>query len=178
MHSVEKCKQETCKNKTPFSTPHFSSQPGPPSPSTHSQTQAVPSHKNSTGDHIALQTLLFCCVWSNLFVIFPNSNNTCCCSEPEVRERWGPENTPSLLPPPRNPEQAGRSLSTGSPAGKEGFINLTFRISTNEAENVKLHKWANRLVVPRSRGWEKWVKLVKGINFYLCSGNIQHGDYS
>lgn len=166
MHSVEKGKQETCKNKTPFSTPHFSSQPGPPSPSfTHSQTQAVPSHKNSTRDHIALQTLSFCCVWSNLFVIFPDSSNTCCYNEPEVRERWGPEKTPSLLPTPRNPEQAGRSLSTGSPAGKEGFINLTFRISTNETENVQLHKRANTSVVPRGRGWEKWVKVVKCVKF-------------
>ena len=52
-----------CKNKTPFSTPHFKSQPGPPSPSsTHSQTQPVPSHKNSTRDHIALQTLVLLCV--------------------------------------------------------------------------------------------------------------------
>ena len=182
------CKRETCKNKTPFSTAHCSevtsnSQPGPLS--------ALPLHiykhrlflltKTEPGVHIALQTLFICCVWSNLFNChFSRLQQHRLLQQAKGHREMGTwERRPSRLPPPGNAEQSGRSLSTGSHAGKEGFISLMSRIPTNEKENVSLDKWANRMVVARGGGWAERVRVVKRYKLtILSSGNVQHGDYS
>ena len=65
-HSVEKGKQEACKNKTPFSTPHFSSQLGPPS-TPHFSSQPGPPSSSFTHS----QTRLFLLTKTQPGIILP-----------------------------------------------------------------------------------------------------------